>query len=1550
MAAAKARSRRPSLQSMSSISKLIRSTFTSLGGLQRKEKRKGTGKNDVSVLIIHDRADRADADEIYGLLKPLFHGRLRLLDGSEEDVDTVIAEPWIAVILVSFSLEQHATQNKALTRASEVVPNNLLPVILDKELAKPNQMKGVLGAALASELYYDFSSEELAQSNLSYLMKDIERKANPNKPPGWDVFLSHEWGEGNKTHAIVRELADHIAKLSGLKVWFDEKEVYGPITAAMADGIDNSYVFVVIATERYMNKVNSGYRGDNCLREFRYGNAKRFDKTVVAALEVSMLQTHTHWSGAFQFALAEQTPVDISHIDETAIRKLIEAIEQRKNTSSPATLQARSPRMLDIWASLAPVDSRRWAKAKLDFYTNGTRSWIWDRVSSWFKTNDRMFVLQGDGGVGKSVVMAQLCKQGDALELRSNSNLNNSADEVTKPPGLIHIPVAAYHFFRHDSDVAREAKKALCSISWQLCKTIPKFADFIEPCFRPEFEKYSILDVFETLILNPAQKVSRQMKQVVVLDAIDECLDAEILLGDIILQHWVQSMPSWLCIVVSTRNIPQMELASFQSVTVVAMTLQSDENIRDIKLHINHVLSQSPGVIEPGDIRQSIDLLASRSEGLFLWTTFLPDALRAACNQKGRMLKLEDILEGDQFSGGLGPVFRQHFSRLLTSIGSDRNYHALLTLLVASREPLSKELLIDILKETEENPETILLSAQSFVSASVDGKFSLPHKLMAKWITNKEASGHLHVSKEAGHVALGEYCSSNENDFAHKHTLYHLVKGGLIEKAVQKLDNPAWVLGAILMEGHSLDARHQRLGLLTKDCLQLGLLEFSDTPKLLMKATGALHWNPEELASQILARTTSNEENPLRTKVSTVTPTQTWMRPLRRSLAHASDPLLRVLRNGSEGVNAVSIEGSMIASGSGDGTVTLWDLDTGELRHSLEGHRGSVRCITLTDIFVITGAGQDEELESSEDERSSTHSQSSLNDSTTWTPDNEDSLSDTQSTSSRGEDTECSVLDYSVRTWDARSGKALLTLQGHEKGVTCVAHMPGFVISGSEDKTVRVWNAIDGSEHLVFRKHKRAIVDITIRGTEVVSASKDLTVRIWNARTGLQSQRIKLQDLSDWVIDSLHSVCIINNSIYAATASGSSVTVWDVSFKIQLYEFDDFDDDVTTVAISDRYIVIGSDDQAIRVWDQFTGNELVHLQGHASYVQCVAISDQYVVSGSWDSTVRIWDVSRQSCKQNSNLPVPPHSKEVTCLTTFKTLVATASCDGSICIWDASNGALLHTLLGHSDQVNGLSFSSTSDLASVSDDKSLRLWNSKSGQTLRSLKGHRKKVTCVDFESDIVVSGSYDKTICIWCAASGDKVRTLKGHTKPITCVALELSQNLVASGSDDSTVWVWSLHTGQKRYQLLDNHGEIYCVGFASGGKCLVTVAWDCVVCVWDTITGEQMHSMLGHSEDEDVSELLVAENQQIFTRDTSGKVIGWDIETGLMLPRLKQLKSGFHCLITSLAEERRVPLPMAVGFTTDAEIITCHRLGDVIVVADDAGSVHFLHLNQPQK
>jgi F-box/WD-40 domain protein MET30 len=66
------------------------------------------------------------------------------------------------------------------------------------------------------------------------------------------------------------------------------------------------------------------------------------------------------------------------------------------------------------------------------------------------------------------------------------------------------------------------------------------------------------------------------------------------------------------------------------------------------------------------------------------------------------------------------------------------------------------------------------------------------------------------------------------------------------------------------------------------------------------------------------------------------------------------------------------------------------------------------------------------------------------------------------------------------------------------------------------------------------------------------------------------------------------------------------------------------------------------------------------------------------------------------------------------------------------------------------------------------------------------KGHTNGVMCLQFDDQILVTGSYDATVKIWDIKTGQEIRTLVGHTQGIRC--LQFDDSKLITGSLDNSI------------------------------------------------------------------------------------------------------------------------------------------------------------------
>ncbi|KAL3494398.1 WD40 repeat-like protein [Aspergillus germanicus] len=135
-------------------------------------------------------------------------------------------------------------------------------------------------------------------------------------------------------------------------------------------------------------------------------------------------------------------------------------------------------------------------------------------------------------------------------------------------------------------------------------------------------------------------------------------------------------------------------------------------------------------------------------------------------------------------------------------------------------------------------------------------------------------------------------------------------------------------------------------------------------------------------------------------------------------------------------------------------TVRLWDLATGTLQQTLEGHIGTVGSVAFSPDGRLLASGS---------------------------------------------------VDKTIRLWDLVAGALQQTLKGHIYQVWTVAFSPDgqLLASGSDDKTVRLWNPATGALQQTLEGHTDSVwaVAFSPDGRLLASGSQDKTVRLWDLAT-----------------------------------------------------------------------------------------------------------------------------------------------------------------------------------------------------------------------------------------------------------------------------------------------------------------------------------------------------------------------------------------------------------------------------------------------------------------
>jgi WD40 repeat protein len=214
--------------------------------------------------------------------------------------------------------------------------------------------------------------------------------------------------------------------------------------------------------------------------------------------------------------------------------------------------------------------------------------------------------------------------------------------------------------------------------------------------------------------------------------------------------------------------------------------------------------------------------------------------------------------------------------------------------------------------------------------------------------------------------------------------------------------------------------------------------------------------NPAELREQLWGRLLDRQETGIRGLLQASEGSGIpWLRPRRASLTRPGGALIRTIDHPGKPVALAVLPNGRVVSGSSDGTLRVWDVESGQTLQRLESHAYGlyeVRAVAVLDSRrVVSGS----------DERS-------------------------------------------LRVWDVESGQTLQVLEGHSGGVYAVAVLDSRrVVSGSLEGTLRVLDVASSQTLRTLEGHSDRVRAVAVLdGRRVVSGSDDETLRVWDVESG----------------------------------------------------------------------------------------------------------------------------------------------------------------------------------------------------------------------------------------------------------------------------------------------------------------------------------------------------------------------------------------------------------------------------------------------------------------
>ncbi|CAH3024693.1 unnamed protein product, partial [Porites evermanni] len=479
--------------------------------------------------------------------------------------------------------------------------------------------------------------------------------------------------------------------------------------------------------------------------------------------------------------------------EDEVLRTQQETQQQIKDVAADTKERRDNGKEDEALKKLAKVDTEGVIQYHSSKYQEGTRLHIFEKIKLWLDdrtSENRVMVISGDAGMGKSVISAVVCQR-----MRNAGRLSGS------------------HFCQHDKACHRNPKIMLQSLAYQLSELLPQYKrELVKALSRNLGEEINNLEVgelFELLFEEPLRKVDDPGKSLLmVIDGLDESdYKGRNKLLDVIDNHFF-ALPVWFRFCVTTR--PEIIIAKrLQKLNPLHLQQDDEENVRDIRIFFE---TQLGNVIQSGSEEVVIDELVRKADGHILYAYLMVDSI------KKNVLCLTTDELGTTLPTDVSGFYESYFERLKGELEKNKEltitvdqFFTFLSALVAVREPLPLDFVSKLLLSDTKSPAGYWQVRKTIECISTllpvqDGCIHFFHKSVKDWLTDRAPDMYsmphkFYVNEKRGHLALSQRCADELDDvkrksihgtdfsetakYAIQHGVYHMLESEEVKESTR---------------------------------------------------------------------------------------------------------------------------------------------------------------------------------------------------------------------------------------------------------------------------------------------------------------------------------------------------------------------------------------------------------------------------------------------------------------------------------------------------------------------------------------------------------------------------------------------------------------------------------------------------------------------------------------------------------------------------------------------------------------------------------------------
>ncbi len=561
-----------------------------------------------------------------------------------------------------------------------------------------------------------------------------------------------------------------------------------------------------------------------------------------------------------------------------------------------------------------------------------------------------------------------------------------------------------------------------------------------------------------------------------------------------------------------------------------------------------------------------------------------------------------------------------------------------------------------------------------------------------------------------------------------------------------------------------------------------------------------------------------------------------------------SPGLLRILKGETSNILSVAMtsNGKKIASGSFNGSVQVWDVNSGKLLWVLDAHNEtSVRGVSIAQDASTAVSGS---------------------------------------------------IDGTLQVWDINKQVILRTIEC-ESGITAVEIQDdGYLVAaGLQNGIIQIWDlgTQDIFEPYSLKGHQGEVRSLAFLGNyQLVSGSSDDTLRIWDLNEG---KTIKTLDHGMF----FEGLAVSRDLRRAVSVGHEGWKIWDFENYTQVRAFRGKGLPLCVTLSNDSALaLVGTKDLAVEVWDLDNLQRIDVLEGHDNSIFSVALSPDgtHVVSAS--NNLFVWDITAHT-KNGKAVPKPTlqgHKGLVSAIAMDPNAnrVVSGSWDGTLRVWDSSNGNQIQIIESqyYPEFPNRVAMRVDGSCIVVEDDGWIK-WNSSGNKTTHQLTqstGDEDRhfsaygMAALSGDGRFAIGGNEAGNLIVWNLENQNEPRFLCGHQDRIEAVVLTYDGTYAASLSVDGSIILWNLERFEKVCQLNED-----VVLLTTNGLLVVAARTDHDLIVWNT-EKETRQILAGHTNS--ITGLAITKDgRNLISASTDGTARIWDLARNREIARFDEYR-----------------------------------------------------------